>query len=167
MRYIHYQVTNTYTVLPDWSVFGTSTHGWWWDLLSTSTLLLPECWDQWSHDQVMRSGDEIRWPPREFCEGEVGRCSEAVGALPWKQGTHHEPSPIHWADSRTVLETAADWNKGEQEKKDRSNRKRTLIYKMKWGEKDDQQKWEELGAKTVYNDGKTRKRIGVSFDYTM
>ena len=38
---------------------------------------------------------------------------------------------------------------------------------MKGGEKDDQQKWEELGAKTVCNDGETRMRIGVSSDYTM
>ena len=28
-------------------------------------------------------------------------------------------------------------------------------------------KQEELGAKTVYNDGKTRTRIGVNSDYTM
>ena len=121
MRYKHFQVTNTYTVLPDQSVPGTSTHGWWWDLLSTSTLLLLEQWDQWSHDQVTRSGDHHGNFVREK---EVIRCSEAVGVLPWKHSTHHEPSPIHWADSCTVLGTAAEWNKGKQEKKDRSKRKR-------------------------------------------
>ena len=159
MRYKHFQVTNTYTVLPDQSVPGTSTHGWWWDLLSTSTLLLPEQWDQWSHDQVTRSGDHHGNFVREK---EVISCSEAVGVLPWKQSTplpYTEQIPVlSWGQLRT----------GTKESRGKRIEVREREINIKWKEeKRWSTKWEELWAKTVYNDGETRMRIGVSSDYTM